>query len=225
MKLLARKIGSTDWAEERPPPRMVKSSIHLYPSRRNLRSNRGEMLRIRISRYLSYLLRHNPEGLRMDERGFVSLAEVLSKLRKRFPQVTEGLIREIVERSDRRRFEIKDGKIRALYGHSIPVKLDLKEDDEVKVLYHGTTQEAAGRILRTGLKPMRRNWVHLSPTVEIAKLIGLRRTSKPVILEVDAEKARRNGVKFYRATDEIYLCREVPPSCIRLLARARGERS
>ena len=182
------------------------------------------MLRTRINRYLSYLLRHNPEDLRMDERGFVSLAEVLSKLKKRFPQVTGKLIREIVERSDRRRFEIKDGKIRALYGHSIPVKLDLKEDDRVRVLYHGTTREAASRILRIGLKPMRRNWVHLSPTVELAKFIGLRRTSKPVILEIDAEKARKNGVKFYKATDEIYLCREVPPSYIRLLTRALEEK-
>lgn len=181
-------------------------------------------MRTRISRYLSYLLRHDPEDLRMDEYGFVSLEEVLSKLRKRFPQVTEKLIREIVEKSDRRRFEIKDGKIRALYGHSIRVKLDLKEDRWIKVLYHGTTGEAASRILRIGLKPMKRNWVHLSPSMEVAKLIGLRRTSKPVILEIDAEKARRGGVKFYKATDEIYLCKKVPPSFIRLHAKSSGRK-
>lgn len=186
-----------------------------------MRLNQKDALKVRVSRYLSYLLRHNPEDLRMDERGFVSLAEILSKLRRRFPQVTGELIREIVEKSERRRFEIKDGRIRALYGHSIPVKLDLREDREVKVLYHGTTREAVHRILRDELKPMRRNWVHLSPTVEIAELIGLRRTSRPAILEIDVEKARRDGLKFYKATEEIYLCREVPPKYIRLLADHR----
>lgn len=186
-----------------------------------MRLNQKDALKVRVSRYLSYLLRHNPEDLRMDERGFVSLAEILSKLRRRFPQVTGELIREIVEKSERRRFEIKDGRIRALYGHSIPVKLDLREDREVKVLYHGTTREAVHRILRDELKPMRRNWVHLSPTVEIAELIGLRRTSRPAILEIDVEKARKDGLKFYKATEEIYLCREVPPKYIRLLADHR----
>jgi len=172
-------------------------------------------LKTRISKYMSYLLRHNPEELNMDERGYVSLSDLLEKLRRRFPQVDEKLVREIVEKSERKRFEIRNGRIRAVYGHSIPVNLDLKEDRRIKILYHGTTPEAAEKILKTGLKPMKRRWVHLSPTIDIAIKVGMRRTRKPVILEIDAEKARENGIKFYKATDQVYLTKYVPPKYIK----------
>ena len=171
-------------------------------------------LKVRVSKYMSYLLRHNPENLKMDSEGFVGLDELLAKLKEKFP-VNKQLILEIVERSERKRFEIRNGKIRALYGHSIPVMLKLKEDKTVKILYHGTTPEAAAEILKSGLKPMKRNWVHLSPTIEIARRVGLRRTSKPAILEIDAEKARKNGIKFYKATKQVYLCKQIPPRYIR----------
>ena len=180
-----------------------------------------ERLKTRISKYMSYLLRHNPENLRIDEYGFVDFNELLQKIRGKFPNTNESLIMEIVERSDRRRFEIRDGKIRALYGHSLPIKIKLKEDLSIKILYHGTTREAAEKILKIGLKPMRRRWVHLSPTPEIAKRVGLRRTSRPVILKIDVEKARRDGVKFYKATEEVYLCNYISPKYIRL-AKDKG---
>ena len=176
-----------------------------------------ERLKTRVSKYMSYLLRHDPEDLRMDEYGFVDFNELLHKIREKFPDADESLIVEIVERSERRRFELRDGRIRALYGHSIPIKLGLKEDSPVKILYHGTTPEAARRILREGIKPMKRRWVHLSPTPEIARRVGLRRTSRPAILEIDVEKARRGGLKFYRATEEVYLCNYIPPKYIRLM--------
>ncbi len=184
-----------------------------------------EELKTRISKYMSYLLRHNPEDLKMDGQGFVNLNELLHKIRERFPQADMKLIREIVERSERRRFEIRNGKIRALYGHSIPVKMELREADKVKVLYHGTTPEAAEKILRTGLKPMKRRWVHLSPTREIAERIGLRRTKTPVILEIDAEKARKNGMKFYKATEEVYLSEYIPPKYIKRITRKNARKT
>jgi len=174
-----------------------------------------ERIKTRISKYMSYLLRHNPEDLKMDEQGFVNLTELIEKLRKRYPQVDEKLIHEIVERSERRRFEIKNGKIRALYGHSISIKLQPEEDREIKILYHGTSPEAAKRILKTGLKPMKRKWVHLSPTIEIAKKIGLRKSNRPVILEIDVENARKDGIKFYKATNEVYLAKYIPPKYIK----------
>ena len=176
-----------------------------------------ERLKTRISKYMSYLLRHNPENLKIDEYGFVDFSELLQKIREKFPNADEPLIMEIVEKSEKKRFEMRDRRIRALYGHSIPIKLRLREDSSVKILYHGTTPEAAKNILKDGLKPMRRRWVHLSPTPEIARRVGLRRTSHPVILEIDAEKAREDGVKFYRATEEVYLCDYISPKYIKLM--------
>jgi len=166
-------------------------------------------LKTKVSRYMSYLLRHNPENLKMDRNGFVVLDELLQKLTERF-QTDKKFVFEIVEKSDRKRFQIVENRIRALYGHTIPVRVELEEDKTVKVLYHGTTPEAAAKILKTGLKPMKRRWVHLSPTIKIATEVGLRRAKNPVILEINAETARKEGLKFYKATDKVYVCDAIP---------------
>ena len=179
-------------------------------------------LKTKVSRYMSYLLRHNPENLKMDRHGFVDLNQLLEKLRERF-QIDKNFIFEIVEKSDRKRFEIVENKIRALYGHTIPVKLELEEDKVAKVFYHGTTPDAASKILEVGLKPMKRRWVHLSPTMEIATEVGLRRTENPVILEIDAEAARKNGLRFYKATDKVYVCGAILPRYIRTARQSKSE--
>lgn len=175
---------------------------------KNMTVDKESSSKTRVSRYMSYLLRHNPENLRMDKYGFVEIDELIDKLKEHF-RINKKSLLEIVEKSERKRFEIADNKIRALYGHSIPVKLELEENKAVKVLYHGTTSEAATKILEVGLKPMNRRWVHLSPTIKVAREVGLRRTRKPVVLQIDAEAARKNGTKFYKATDNVYLCKNV----------------
>jgi len=173
-------------------------------------------LKTEVSRYMSYLLRHNPENLKMDKHGFVSLDKLLDKVKEHF-QADKKFIFEIIEKSDRKRFEIVEDRIRALYGHTVPVKLELEEDKMVKILYHGTTLKAASKILKAGLKPMKRRWAHLSPTTEMATRVGLRRTEKPVVLKIDAEASRRNGTKFYKATDNVYLCRYIQPEYVKLV--------
>ena len=62
---------------------------------------------------------------------------------------------------------------------------------------------------------MRRTWVYLSPTVEVAREVGLRRTRNPTILAIDVEVARKEGAIFYKATDKIYLCGPLLPKYIR----------
>lgn len=174
-------------------------------------------LRIKVSRYVSYLLRHNPEDLEMDNEGFAELDQLLSKLRRRFPTINKKLLLEMVEPSERRRFEIAGDKIRALYGHTIDVHVHLKEDTQIERLYHGTTTEAAEQILEKGLQPMKRRWVHLSPTKEIAYEVGKRRTDSTVILIIDVTEARSHGLQFFRATDKVYVCKHVPANYIKKL--------
>jgi putative RNA 2'-phosphotransferase len=62
---------------------------------------------------------------------------------------------------------------------------------------------------------MKRKWVHLSPTAETAIEIGKRRTAHPVVLEVDAEAAREDGMKLYRATGKVFLSGPVPRKYIK----------
>jgi putative RNA 2'-phosphotransferase len=58
-------------------------------------------------------------------------------------------------------------------------------------------------------------WVHLSPTIDIATQVGKRRTSNPVILVVNCKEARKAGMSFYKASDQVYLCKFVPAEYIR----------
>ncbi len=171
-------------------------------------------LRVKVSKYASYLLRHDSQGLMMDEEGFVGLDELVLKVKERFPCVDRVFVRRLVEESERKRFEIVGNRIRALYGHSVPVYMRLEEDRRVEWLYHGTTAEAAKEILEQGLKPMKRMWIHLSPTKDIAAQVGKRRASNPVILVVDCVEARKAGLKLYKASDQVYLTRYVPAKYI-----------
>jgi putative RNA 2'-phosphotransferase len=174
-------------------------------------------LRVKVSKFVSFLLRHDSRGLVMDEEGFVDLDELVSKVKLSFPGVDGRFLRRLVNESERKRFEIVGNRIRALYGHSVPVYVRLEEDVLVEWLFHGTTFKAAREILEKGLQPMKRLWVHLSPTIDIAAQVGKRRTSNPVILVVNCAEARRAGLKFYKASDQVYLCKFVPARFIRRL--------
>jgi RNA:NAD 2'-phosphotransferase (TPT1/KptA family) len=37
-----------------------------------------------------------------------------------------------------------------------------------------------------------------------------------VVLKVNTEAARKNGVRFYKATDKVYLCSGVKPDYIKI---------
>lgn len=107
----------------------------------------------RLSKYLSYLLRHHPEegDLDLDQKGFAPLDEVLEALgdSKHF-WADEDDIKKLQEIGGRKRFEIREGKIRALYGHSIEVDIEGKIEPEGH-LYHGTSRDSVDMILKEGL--------------------------------------------------------------------------
>ena len=172
----------------------------------------------RISRFLSYLLRHRPKEypLSFDSRGFASWSEVVEVVRERFPDIAEEEIRSVIEGSDKKRFEMKDGKIRATYGHSFRVDLGLESVEPPPELYHGTARDLAHSILRHGLKPRDRQYVHLSASPQEAQAVGKRRDPSPAIVVVDSRAAHAEGVRFYRS-GPLFLVENVPPKflCLR----------
>ncbi|MDI3475554.1 MAG: putative 2-phosphotransferase [Thermococcaceae archaeon] len=176
--------------------------------------------RVRVSRLMAYILRHSPEefGLRPDIEGFVSLNELVNALKTVYPEITEDLVREIVEKDPKGRYEIRGDKIRARYGHSYPVSLNHEEDTESRFLYHGTPQRNLPSILREGLKPMRRQYVHLSASRMEALETGRRHGRDVVFLVIDADCLRRKGLKIYMAGKNVRIVESVPPECITLEA-------
>ncbi|MGD2279371.1 MAG: RNA 2'-phosphotransferase [Candidatus Omnitrophota bacterium] len=172
--------------------------------------------RIRLSKFLSYVLRHDPGkyGLKLDKHGCADLEKVLSVLKERFKKFQKNDLTRLVERDPKGRFEISGNKIRATYGHSIEVQPVSEKITPPEVLYHGTSKESADEILKNGLKPMDRQFVHLSVNEDDAYSVGSRHTENPVILEIMAKEAFDDGVEFFKE-GHLYLAKEIPAGYIK----------
>ena len=83
------------------------------------------------------------------------------------------------------------------------------------VLYHGTAPHTAQIILTAGLKPMGRQYVHLSADRGTASQVGHRKARQPVILQAAAAEAHAAGVVFYKGNEQIWLADYVPATFIR----------
>jgi putative RNA 2'-phosphotransferase len=171
----------------------------------------------RISKFLSYLLRHHPKEypLSFDSQGFVAWPDLLAILQDRFPEATEGEILRVIQEPDKQRFELKEGKARATYGHSFPVDLGAPPVEPPAQLYHGTARDLARSILRSGLKPRDRQFVHLSASLEEALAVGKRRDPSPAVIVIDAHAARASGVEFY-ASGPLFLAAGIPANFLTL---------
>ncbi len=177
---------------------------------------RGKILidgekRKRISKFLSGLLRHYPEKfkVKIDEYGWANVKDVLRILR-----VDREILELIVRFDPKGRFEMRDDKIRARYGHSIQIKFDWSDKGKIpQKLYHGTSPNNLESILKEGLKPMKRLEVHLSDNLEDAIEVGKRYHSNPVILVIDAKSLINAGFKV-RKKGRVYTVDYVPPNFI-----------
>lgn len=169
---------------------------------------------VRVSKYMAFLLRHDPKGMQISEQGFVSLSDLLKVLRERFPWIDAPYVRQVVRHDVRGRYQIVDDGIRARYGHSIDVKPQFPPA-EVDRLYHGTSEAAAEQILRDGMRPMGRQRVHLSVNMDDAIGVGKRRAFQPVVLEIDARQAIQEGIRIEKASDRICVTDYVPPRFIK----------
>lgn len=169
-----------------------------------------------LSKFMSLILRHKPVqfGLTLDAEGYTPLNELLEAIVSGgHADVTLEDIVDVVEHNepDKKRFTIVENDIRANYGHSIEGKIEHKPVPPPPILFHGTHDGAVSSILSTGLKPMGRQYVHLTTNMELAKRVGCRR-GKPVIIKVNSAAAYNHGVKFYRANDAFWLVDDLPAS-------------
>jgi putative RNA 2'-phosphotransferase len=166
----------------------------------------------KVSKFMSYVLRHNPGdiGMALDENGWVSVDELVNKAQKVMP-LTQKMVAFVVKTNEKQRFALsEDGtRIRANQGHTVKVELDLVDVEPPEYLYHGTAEHFMESILREGLKPMKRHDVHLSFNEDTAHKVAVRH-GKPVILIVESGRMYRNGHRFQCTKNNVWLTQEVP---------------
>ena len=171
----------------------------------------------KLSKEISYALRHAPweYELELDEEGFVPVVQLIHALNESGEYketITKDDILHIIKISEKKRHELKDGKIRALYGHTVPSHIRKEPIVPPDILYHGTSHKAYEIIMDSGLKPMSRQYVHLSTDIETAVRVGKRRDKNPVILTVDAKRAYADGVVFYSSGYENVILADFVPA-------------
>jgi putative RNA 2'-phosphotransferase len=176
---------------------------------------------VKISKFLSLVLRHAPETIHvnMDKNGWVDIQELIDNANTyKDLHLTIDIIKKVVETNDKQRYAISDDekRIRANQGHSITVDLGLESKRPPDILYHGTAARFLDSIMNGGLKPMGRQYVHLSRTEEIAMTVGSRH-GKPVVLHIDAKTMYEEGYKFYISENNVWLVDEVPVKYIKCL--------
>ncbi|UOR06676.1 RNA 2'-phosphotransferase [Hymenobacter aerilatus] len=174
-----------------------------------------------ISKIISYWLRHKPQeaGIELDEFGWASLPQVLGALANRGLTMTVEELHTLNHATDKVRWEIDQAnqKIRATHGHSVSVVLLEKPTIPPAVLYHGTAVPTVISILEEGLWPMRRQFVHLSSTPDMALQVG-RRHGKAVLFEIATAALVQEGWLFYHTSDNVWLTTAVPAHYLTLIS-------
>jgi putative RNA 2'-phosphotransferase len=168
---------------------------------------------VKISKFLSLVLRHRPEqiGIQLDVAGWVAVDELLAACRAHGRAITLAELQSIVTNNDKQRFSFSaDGSlIRANQGHSIGVELGYEPAPPPATLYHGTAERFLDSIKAQGLLKGRRHHVHLSADEVTAIKVG-QRHGKPVILRVQAEAMHSDGFSFYLSENGVWLTEHVP---------------
>ncbi len=168
-----------------------------------------------LGRILALVLRHAPEkfGVDMDINGWVNtreLSESISKQRRHYHWLRGWHFSAIANSDEKGRYQVEGEMIRATYGHSIELELDLPTDDIPEALYWPCEPEQVKAILELGITAGDRQHVHLSKTITKAMEAGHVRIDRPAIMEVDTTRAIADGNIIYRAGKSVYLTTDMP---------------
>lgn len=177
----------------------------------------NEFEKIKMSRYISMLLRHKPyvAGLTLDEHGWADVNELVAGVCKT-RYLTMAMLEEIVATDEKQRYSFNDDKtqIRANQGHSVNVDVELEEAVPPEFLWHGTGEKSVLSIDKNGLVSKSRLYVHLSKDYETAANVGSRH-GRAVVYRIDAKKMHKDGFRFYKSVNNVWLIKYVPVNYIK----------
>jgi putative RNA 2'-phosphotransferase len=168
---------------------------------------------IHISKFLSLVLRHQPEtiGIQLDQNGWTEIDELIEKTNSYGILFDREILNHIVATNSKKRFAFNDtlDKIRASQGHSVEIELCYTNQKPPEILYHGTSKNSVQSILDTGLEKRSRQHVHLSNDIETAIKVG-QRHGKPYVFKVDAEQMYNDNFQFFISDNSVWLTDIVP---------------
>ncbi len=178
----------------------------------------------RLISTLAFALRHDPSrfGVDLDEEGWTSFEELVIAIR--FEQydwdfLDESVIAAAIAGMDR--FEVRDGKIRAVYGHSIALAKPPAVATPPAILFHGTASENVPSILQQGILRMKRMFAHFSTDYDwVVQFLS----DKPTwtIFAVDTPLAVEAGMTFRKANHHVWLADSMHPRFLKVHSTGHG---
>ncbi|MCQ2085360.1 MAG: RNA 2'-phosphotransferase [archaeon] len=171
----------------------------------------------KLGRMMAAILRHGKFSLPMTDQGYVKIQEIVDTIKEhnsRVKWLRPHHIDALALTDPKGRYQIRGQTVRATYGHTIKLDLNLPTTNIPAYLYYPASETEAEDILEEGLIPTDRTMVHLSATFEDALHAGEVRIEDPVILAVDTEKCAEAGFPIGKAAKTVYLCDQVPADCI-----------
>lgn len=174
----------------------------------------------KISIKLAWLLRHCQTPLYIDlNGGWADADTIIAELRKEYPAFSLEALQRIVaeDKKGRYSFDASCRRLRANQGHSIPgVVIEMESPEPPEILYHGTGACFTEAILREGLKPMTRQYVHISSSYQTALNSGARK-GKPVVLRIRARDFAADGNLLLCSENGVWQAKEVPPEYLSVM--------
>jgi putative RNA 2'-phosphotransferase len=167
----------------------------------------------RLSRLVALVLRHRPEevGLTLDAGGYADV-EALALALAAQPGWESLSVNDLLAlaQADARRYEVREGRMRARYGHTVSIEEPGEQATPPEWLYMGAGPAQLPGFKSEGLVPTNRQHVHLSVTPQAALEVGRRHAADAVVVVVFARRAAANGVEFRRAGAGLFLTTRVP---------------
>lgn len=167
----------------------------------------------RISKFLSYVLRHNPDliTIELNANGWANVQELIEKSGTASVVFNFDVLKHIVETNNKKRFAFNDDftMIRASQGHSVIIESGYIPQQPPEILYHGTAVKNLDAILANGLNKGTRLHVHLSSDIATAVSVG-KRHGKPVVFKVMALEMYNDGFDFFLSDNNVWLTDNVP---------------
>mgnify|MGYP006170533891 FL=1 len=168
-----------------------------------------------LARRLALILRHAPEkfDLEMDINGWVDVKEIIRSFKKqnerRYHWLRPHHFRAVSETDGKGRYEVRGNMIRATYGHTLDIELDLPTDNIPESLFYPCNPEEANNLMEVGITPSGRSHVHLSGSIRTAAEAGHVHYKLPTILEIDTAQMVAAGETIWHAGVTVYLTESV----------------
>ncbi|TXG80170.1 MAG: RNA 2'-phosphotransferase [Spirochaetes bacterium] len=169
----------------------------------------------KISRKLSKILRHDPYPFTISDDGWISTQAIIN-----YYNITLDDLIYIVETNDKKRFSLNDDNtlICANQGHSNGIAenkvfTQITDVETEFVLYHGTDDVIAELIKNDVMKTGKRQHVHWTPNIDLAKKRANQRSewnkTKPVLITLKIKTYLNNKGKIFISDNNVYLTPEI----------------